>query len=429
MIERYQRNELKEIWSEKSKYESWLLVELYATEAYSKHNKNITKKDIQNLWAKSKVDLKAIKRIEEKTKHDVIAFTRSLSEQLGEEGKWIHYGMTSTDVVDTALGYRLKQANDIIRKDLVELNKVIKKLAKKHKNTYQIGRTHGVHAEVSTFGYKMALWWDEMNRNIKRFEEAASGVEFGKISGAVGNYSNVPLSIQEYVTKKLKINSSNISTQTLQRDRHANYLSTIAVIGASLDKFATELRHLQRTEVREVEEGFAKGQKGSSAMPHKKNPISSENISGLSRVLRGYAVTGLENVALWHERDISHSSTERIILPDATSLLDYMLVRFTNVLNNLGVNKDKMLENINLTNGVVFSQRVMLTLIDVKGWSREKAYDTVQPLAMEAFNNNKDFRELLLKNNVLTNSELDKVFNLKYYSQNIDSVFERMGLK
>lgn len=429
MIERYQRNELKEIWSEKSKYESWLLVELYATEAYSKHNKNITKKDIENLWKKSKVDLKAIKRIEAKTKHDVIAFTRSLSEQLGEEGKWIHYGMTSTDVVDTALGYRLKQANDIIRKDLVELNKVIKKLAKKHKKTYQIGRTHGVHAEVSTFGYKLALWWDEMNRNIKRFEEAANGVEFGKISGAVGNYSNVPLSIQEYVTKKLKINSSNISTQTLQRDRHANYLSTIAVIGASLDKFATELRHLQRTEVREVEEGFAKGQKGSSAMPHKKNPISSENISGLSRVLRGYAVTGLENVALWHERDISHSSTERIILPDATSLLDYMLVRFTNVLNNLGVNKDKMLENINLTNGVVFSQRVMLTLIDVKGWSREKAYDTVQPLAMEAFNNNKDFKELLLENKVLTASELDKVFNLKYYSQNIDSVFERMGLK
>ena len=429
MIERYQRKIMKEIWSDKSKYESWLLVELFSAEAYAKHNKLIKKKDIDNMWKNAHVDLKTIKRIEKKTKHDVIAFTRSLSEQLGPEKKWIHYGLTSTDVVDTALGYVLKQANDIIRKDLKELNKVIKSMAKKYKKTYQIGRTHGVHAEVSTFGYKMALWWDEMNRNIKRFENAATNVEYGKISGAVGNYSNVPLSIQEYVTRKLKINSSNISTQTLQRDRHAEYMTTIAVIGASLDKFATELRHLQRTEVREVEEGFAKGQKGSSAMPHKKNPISSENISGLSRVLKGYAVTSLENVALWHERDISHSSTERIILPDATSLLDYMLVRFTGVLSNLGVHKQRMLKNINLTNGVIFSQRVMLELIEQKGWSREMAYDTVQPIAIDAFNNEKDFKTLLINNKVLTKEEINKIFDLKYYSQNIDSVFERMGLK
>lgn len=429
MIERYQRKELKKIWSEKAKYESWLLVELYSTEAYAEHNKKITKIDIENIWKNAKVDVKAIREIETKTKHDVIAFTRSLSEQLGSEGKWIHYGLTSTDVVDTALGYRLKEVNNLIKNNLIKLNDVIKSMANKYKNTYQIGRTHGVHAEVTTFGYKMALWWDEMNRNIRRFNEASKEVEIGKISGAVGNYSNIPLSIQEYVCRKLEINSSYISTQTLQRDRHANYLSTIAVIGSSLDKFATELRHLQRTEIREVEEGFVKGQKGSSAMPHKKNPISSENISGLSRVLRGYAVTGLENVALWHERDISHSSTERIILPDATSLLDYMLVRFTNILLNLGVHKEKMLSNINITNGVIFSQKVMLTLINEKGWSRERAYDSIQPLAINAFNNNKKFKKLLLENKILNSEEINKIFNLKYYSQNIDEVFSRMGIK
>ena len=428
MIERYQRQIMKDLWSDEKKYEAWLLVELYATEAYAKHNKNITKEDIKNLWKKCKVDIDAINRIEKETRHDVIAFTRSLSEQLGSEKKWIHYGMTSTDVVDTALGYRLKQVNKIIAKDLKELTATLKEMALKYKNTYQIGRTHGVHAEVTTFGYKMALWWDEMNRNIKRFKQASKNIEAGKISGAVGNYSNVPLSIQDYVCKKLGITSTNISTQTLQRDRHAEYLSTIALIGASLDKFAVELRHLQRTEVREVEEGFAKGQKGSSAMPHKKNPISSENISGLSRVLKGYAVTSLENVALWHERDISHSSTERIILPDATSLLDYMLVRFNNVLKNLGVHADKMLDNINLTNGVVFSQRVMLTLIDEKGWSREKAYDSVQPLAIEAFNKGKDFRSLLKAKKVMTDKELSKIFDLKYYSKNINDVFKRMKL-
>ena len=428
MIQRYQREELKEIWSEKEKYKSWLLVELYSTEAYSKHNINITKEDIQNLWKKTKVDIESIKKIEETTKHDVVAFTRSLSEQLGPEKKWIHYGMTSTDVVDTALGYRLKKANIIIKKDLIQLSNTLKLMAHKYKNTYQIGRTHGVHAEVTTFGYKLALWWDEINRNIERFNKSSYNVEFGKISGAVGNYSNTPLSIQEYVCKKLKINSSLISTQTLQRDRHAEYLSTIAIIGSSLDKFATEIRHLQRTEIREVEEGFAKGQKGSSAMPHKKNPISSENISGLSRVLRGYCLTSLENIALWHERDISHSSVERIILPDATSLIDYMLVRFNNILLNLGVKKEKMLKNINLTNGVIFSQRVMLFIIDKKEYSREQAYDLVQPLAIEAFNNEKDFKILLLDNNILNQEEIEEIFDLKYYSKNIDEVFKRLKI-
>ncbi|MCK5867508.1 MAG: adenylosuccinate lyase [Mycoplasmataceae bacterium] len=428
MIKRYQRNELKEIWSDKSKYDSWLLVELYSAEAYAKVNKNITSNDIKKMWENAEVDVALIQKIEKETKHDVIAFTRSLSEKMGDEKKWIHYGLTSTDVVDTALGFRLKRANNIIKNDLNNLQKVIRKLANKHKFTYQMGRTHGVHAEVSTFGYKLAIWWDEMNRNIDRFNRASSNIEYGKISGAVGNYSNVPLSIQEYVCKKMGINSSLTSTQTLQRDRHAEYISVISIIGTSLDKFATELRHLQRTEVREVEEGFAKGQKGSSAMPHKKNPISSENISGLSRVLKGYSITALENVSLWHERDISHSSAERIILPDATSLLDYMLVRFTNILSNIGIKKDKMLKNISLTNGVIFSQRVMLHLINEKGWSREKSYDIVQPLAMKSFNEEIDFGEILIDYEILTKNEVHECFNLEYYSQNINDIFKRLKI-
>ncbi|MCK5807037.1 MAG: adenylosuccinate lyase [Mycoplasmataceae bacterium] len=428
MINRYQRKELKEIWSDKSKYESWLLVELYSAEAYAKVNKNITENDIKMMWKNAKVDLELIEKIEKETRHDVIAFTRSLSENMGSEKKWVHYGLTSTDVVDTGLALNLKKANNIIKNDLIELQKVIQSLANKHKFTYQMGRTHGVHAEVSTFGYKLAIWWDEMNRNIERFQRAADNIEVGKISGAVGNYSNVPLSIQDYVCEKMDIKSSLTSTQTLQRDRHAEYVSTISIIGASLDKFATELRHLQRTEVREVEEGFAKGQKGSSAMPHKKNPISSENISGLSRVLKGYSITALENVALWHERDISHSSAERIILPDATSLIDYMLVRFTNILSNIGIKEDKMLKNISLTNGVIFSQRVMLFLINDKKLSREEAYDTVQPLAMKSFNEEIDFGKVLIENNILNELEVNKCFNLEYYSQNIDAIFKRLKI-
>lgn len=429
MIERYQRKEMKEIWSETSKYNSWLLVELYSVEAYSKHNKKISKEDIKNLWKKSSVDIPLIKKIEKETKHDVIAFTRSLSEQVGSEKKWIHYGMTSTDVVDTALGYRLKKVNTILKKGLLDLKKIIGEMAIKHKYTYQIGRTHGIHAEITTFGYKMALWWDEINRNIIRFENAARNVEIGKISGAVGNYANVPLEVQEYVCDKLGINSSLISTQTLQRDRHAEYISTIAIIGSSLDKFATEIRHLQRTEVSELEEKFSSNQKGSSAMPHKKNPISSENISGLSRVIRGYVTPALENIALWHERDISHSSVERIILPDATSLLDYMIERFKTILLGIKVNKEKMLENINKTNGVIFSQKVMLFLINDKGYTREEAYDLVQPIAIDAYNNKKDFRSVLIKKEIINKEEANQMFELKNYSKNMDDVFKRLKLK
>ena len=428
MIKRYSRKEMTDIWSDESKYEAWLKVELYATEAYAKVNKQITQTDIDNLWKKAKVDVKRIAEIEKETRHDVIAFTRQISETLGDEKKWVHYGLTSTDVVDTAQSLRLKQVNAILIKDVEEILKTLKTIAKKHKMTYQIGRTHGIHAEVTTFGYKIALWYDEMQRNLSRLIVASDQVQVAKISGAVGNYANIPLSIQDYVADKLGIKSSNISTQTLQRDRHAEYIFTLSLIASSLDKFATEIRHLQRTEVREVQEGFAKGQKGSSAMPHKKNPISSENISGLARVMRGYLTPAMENISLWHERDISHSSAERVILTDSTVTLDYMLNRFNNVLKDLGVNEEKMLSNIWLTNGVIFSQRAMLKAIEINEWSREKAYDIIQPIAMDAFDNGKSFKELLVSNKVFSEKDAEALFDLEYYSQNIDEVFERLGL-
>ena len=428
MIKRYSTEELQKIWNDQSKYESWLLVEIYALEAYKKHNKEITQEEIDKIWKNAKVNPERIEEIERETRHDIIAFTRQVSDTLGDERKWIHYGLTSTDVVDTAQSYRLKQVNEIILKDLEILTESIKQMAIKHKNTYQIGRTHGVHAEVTTFGYKVAMWYDEMTRNITRFKEASRQIEAAKISGAVGNYANIPLDVQDYVAEKLGLLSTNISTQVLQRDRHAEYMFAISLIGASIDKFATEIRHLQRTEVREAEEGFAKGQKGSSAMPHKRNPISSENLSGCSRVLKGYLTTAMDNLALWHERDISHSSAERIILADGTMLLHYMIRRFNNVINKLVVNEEKMKENIFLTKGVIFSQRAMLKMIESKKVSRETAYDTVQPIAMESFNNSKDFGELLIKNNVLSESEVKELYDLSYYTKNIDGVFKRLKL-
>lgn len=428
MIERYATKELLEIWTEQKKYEAWLLVEFYAAEAYSKYNKDITKEDIKNLWKNAKVDAERIAAIEKETRHDVIAFTRQVSETLGPEKKWVHYGLTSTDVVDTAQSYRLKQANKVLMKDINTFTATLKELAKKHKDTYQMGRTHGIHAEVTTFGYKVAMWYDEMTRNVKRFKTAAKQIEVAKISGAVGNYANIPLDVQDYIAKKMGLTSSKISTQTLQRDRHAEYVFTLSLIASTMDKIATEIRHLQRTEVREVEEGFAKGQKGSSAMPHKRNPISSENISGCARVLRGYLTTAMENIALWHERDISHSSAERFILADATTTLDYMLRRFNNVLNNLVVFDKKMKENIFITSGAIFSQRAMLKSISKHNWSREKAYDTIQPLAMKAFKEGHDFGELLIAKKVLNKKEVKELYDLSYYTQNIDAVFKRLKI-
>lgn len=430
MLERYSRKEMREIWSEKSKFDAWLKVEILACEAWSTLGE-IPKEDVEKLWQNASFDIERIYEIEEETRHDVVAFTRAVSETLGEERKWVHYGLTSTDVVDTAYGYLYKQANAILLKDLETIMETLKKQAIRYKDTVCMGRTHGVHAEITTFGLKFALWYEEMQRNLRRFKDACSDVQAGKISGAVGTFANTPPEVQDYVCEKLGIESSKISTQTLQRDRHAQYFATLALIGTSLEKMATEIRHLQRTEVREAEEFFRKGQKGSSAMPHKRNPIGSENICGCARILRGYMMSAYEDVPLWHERDISHSAAERIIAPDATELLDYMLNRFNNILANLTVFEDNMLENINKTYGVIFSQRFMLKLVE-KGWAREKAYDLVQPNAIKSWENKISFKELMVNNgdvmSVLTKEEIDDCFNPKHHVKNVDTIYKRIGI-
>ena len=421
---------MRAIWTEENKFNAYLKVEVLSLEAWSRLGV-IPAEDVEKVARDARFSVERIKEIEEQTRHDVVAFTRCVSESLGDEKKWVHYGLTSTDVVDTANGYLIKQANEILREDLRAFMDVLRRRALEFKDTPCIGRTHGIHADITSFGLKWALWYEEMKRNIERFELACRGVEAGKISGAVGNFANIPPSIQDYVCEKLGIDSANISTQVLQRDRHAFYLSTLSLIASSLEQMAFEVRNLQRTEVREAEEAFRKGQKGSSAMPHKRNPIGSENICGCARVMRGYMATANENVALWHERDISHSSTERIILPDATELLDYMLSRFGNILDGLVVYKDKMLSDIYMTNGVIFAQRVMNALIG-KGLSRESAYDTVQPIAMKAWSEHLDYRTLLGEDSyvksMLSDEELDSCFTLEYYLKNVDYIFGRVGI-
>ncbi|MFD1737925.1 adenylosuccinate lyase [Bacillus salitolerans] len=430
MIERYTRPEMGAIWTEENRYNAWLEVEILASEAWAELGE-IPKEDVALIRQNASFNINRILEIEEETRHDVVAFTRAVSETLGEEKKWVHYGLTSTDVVDTALSYLLKQANDILRKDLQAFVEVLKNKAAEHKYTVMMGRTHGVHAEPTTFGLKLALWYEEMKRNVERFEAAAKGIEFGKISGAVGTYANIDPFVEKYVCEKLGIQPAPISTQTLQRDRHAHYMSTLALIGTSIEKFATEVRGLQKSETREVEEFFAKGQKGSSAMPHKRNPIGSENMTGMARVLRGYMMTAYENVALWHERDISHSSAERIILPDATIALNYMLNRFTNIVKNLSVFPENMKRNMDRTFGLIYSQRVLLALID-KGMSREEAYDTVQPKAMEAWEKQTSFKEIVMAEDKitskLTQAEIDDCFDYSYHLSQVDAIFERLGL-
>lgn len=427
MIERYGRDVMRRVWTEQNKFDAYLKVELLAAEAWRELGV-VPPEDIEKLNANATFDIARIKEIEEQTRHDIVAFTRAVSESLGEERKWVHYGLTSTDVVDTANGYLFKQADKIIKDDLRRFADMLKRQARKYKYTPCIGRTHGIHADITSFGLKWVLWHEEMRRNIERFDRAASGVEVGKISGAVGNFANIPPFVQDYVCEHLGIDSANISTQVIQRDRHAYYLATIALIGATIEQMAMEVRNLQRTEVHEVEEAFGKGQKGSSAMPHKRNPISSENMCGCARVLRGYMATAYENVALWHERDISHSATERIIMPDATILLDYMLNRMMGILENLVVFEDRMKQNIYMTNGVIFAQRVMNALIG-KGFAREKAYDTVQPIAMKAMSTGASYQDLLRQNetvmSVLTSEELDACFTLDYYMKNVDHIYKR----
>ena len=422
---------MRKVWTEQNKFDAYLRVEILASEAWSQLGV-VPKEDVEKLWKDAKFDINRIYEIEQQTRHDIVAFTRAVSESLGEERKWGHYGLTSTDVVDTANGYLLKQANAILLDDIEKMLEVLRQRAIEFKATPCIGRTHGIHADITCFGLKWALWYEEMKRNLNRFVTAARGVEVGKISGAVGNFANIPPFIQDYVCEKLGIESANISTQVIQRDRHAYYMATLAVIASSIEQMAMEIRNLQRTEVHEVEESFGKGQKGSSAMPHKRNPISSENMCGCARVMRGYMAAFYENVALWHERDISHSSTERIILPDATMLLDYMLNRFRGILENLVVFKDVMMENIYRTRKVIFAQRVMNALIE-KGFSREQAYDTVQPVAMRAMSERADYQELLAETpavmEVLTRDELDACFTLEYYLKNVDFIFDRVGIE
>ncbi len=430
MIERYSREEMSDIWSEENQFRAWLEVELAACRAWSSIGK-IPAEDVDKLYKNATFEIDRIKEIEKQTRHDVVAFTRSVSESLGEEKKWVHYGLTSTDVVDTANGYRLKQANDLLKKGIARILKALADKAKEHKFTVMMGRTHGVHAEPTTFGLKCALWYAEMKRNEERFERAAADVEFGKLSGAVGTFAHIPPEVEKKTCEILGIQAAPISTQTLQRDRHAYYMATIAIIGATLEKIAVEVRHLQRTELREAEEFFRKGQKGSSAMPHKRNPISSENITGCARVLRGYMISSYENVPLWHERDISHSSVERIILPDATILLDYMLHRFSGVIEKLMVYPENMKENMAKTHGLVFSQRLLLMLIE-NGLSRELAYDTVQPLAMKAWEEKQPFRSYVEEDSVilenLSDEEIEQAFDLAHHTRRVDEIFERVGL-
>ena len=429
MIGRYSRKEMNDIWSEQAQFQAWLDVELAACRAWSKLG-HIPSEDVDILYRDARFDLERIYEIEESTRHDVVAFTRAVSENLGDEKKWVHYGLTSTDVVDTAWGVRLKKANAILLSGIDSLITVLANKAKEHKYTVMMGRTHGVHAEPTTFGLKCALWYAEMQRNRDRFLDASKGVEFGKVSGAVGTFAHIPPEVEEYVCDELGLGFAPISTQTLQRDRHAHYMSIIALIGSSMEKMAVEIRHLQKSETREAEERFFEGQKGSSAMPHKRNPVGSENITGCARVLRGYMVTAYENIPLWHERDISHSAAERIILPDATTLLDYMLSRFSRLVENLVVYPEHMKENIDRTFGLVFSQRLLLKLIE-SGMSREKAYDMVQPLAMQAWTERRSFRALVETSEIaesLDAASIEDAFDLMYHTRQVDRIFGRVGL-
>ncbi|WP_408009146.1 adenylosuccinate lyase [Pseudalkalibacillus sp. A8] len=430
MIERYTRPEMGSIWTEENKFKAWLEVEILACEAWAELG-DIPKEDVFKLRENASFDVNRIHEIEEQTRHDVVAFTRAVSETLGEERKWVHYGLTSTDVVDTAISYLIKQANEILLNDVDNFIQILKEKAQEHKYTVMMGRTHGVHAEPTTFGLKLALWYEEMKRNKERLEQAIEGIRFGKLSGAVGTYANIPPFVEEYVCEKLGLNRAPVSTQTLQRDRHAHYISTLALVATSIEKFATEIRGLQKSETREVEEFFAKGQKGSSAMPHKRNPVGSENMTGLARVIRGHMVTAMENVSLWHERDISHSSAERVIIPDSTILLNYMLNRFSNIVKNLTVFPENMKRNMTRTYGLIYSQRVLLSLID-KGMSREEAYDLVQPKAMEAWEKGIQFRGLIEAEprvtEMLSGADIEDCFDYNYHLREVDNIFKRVGL-
>jgi adenylosuccinate lyase len=429
MIERYSRPQMKKTWSEKTKFDKWLQVEVAVCEAWAEVG-TIPKKAIPKI-KKARFNLERIAEILKVTHHDVTAFLQAVSESLGEESRFIHLGLTSSDVIDTALSLQLKEASNLLAQDIADLITILEDKAIEHKHTIMIGRTHGIHAEPITFGLKLALWAQEMKRNASRLAEAEKIISVGKISGAVGTYATVPPEVEEKACIKLGLAPAPISSQIIQRDRHAQFITTLAITASSLEKFATEIRGLQRTEVLEAEEPFAAGQTGSSAMPHKRNPELCERICGLARLVRGYALTSMENIALWHERDISHSSTERIIFPDGCLVLDYILSIFTSIIKGLKVYPENMRHNLELTQGLVFSQRVLIALID-KGLSRQKAYELVQRNAMKAWKQRTSFLDLLMADTEvmahLSEKELKPIFDYNYFTKHVDKVFQRLGL-
>ena len=429
MIDRYSTKDMKRIWSDHNKFKTWEKVEIAVAEIM-KDKGIVPEKSFNTIKEKSKFNVDRILEIEKTTRHDVIAFLTNLSENIGPDARFLHMGMTSSDLLDTSLALQCKEAGEIILKKLNKFSKVLKSNAVKYKETFQIGRSHGVHAEPITFGLKNALWCEEIKRGIVRWQNALKNISVGQISGAVGTYQHIDPEIETLVCEKLGLEIETVSNQVIQRDHHAEYLVSLALIGASIEKISIEIRHLQRTEVLEAEEYFLKGQKGSSAMPHKRNPIVTERMTGFSRLLRSNAMAALENVALWHERDISHSSVERIILPDSTSLMDYMLDKMIFLMENLNVYPDNMLKNINLTNGLVFSQEVLLALIK-KGMTREKSYKIVQDNAMKVWETKVDFKDLLLNNeeimSFLSTEEVESLFNLNKVMVNINKIYERLG--
>jgi len=431
MIERYSRPEISKIWDLGNKFKIWLDIELAVCEVYEKKG-IIPSKDWKEIKEKADFDLKRILEIEKEVHHDVIAFLTAISEKVGPSSRYIHYGLTSSDIGDTALSLQLKQAGQIIIKGINQLILVLKKQALAHKKTPCMGRSHGVHAEPTTFGMKMALYYEEFKRNLERMKRAVKNISYGKLSGAVGTFSNISPEIEEEVCQKLSLKADPISTQVIQRDRHAEFMAALAITASSLDQLATEIRHLQRTEVREVEEPFQAGQKGSSAMPHKRNPILCERVTGLSRVIKANLSVALNNVTLWHERDISHSSAERVILPDSTITLDYLLHKMIFIIDNLHIYPNNMQNNISKTGGLFYSQALLLKLVK-KGFSREEAYKLVQDMAMQVWQGKGTLLEFSLKNykikNKITKKELEQLFNLKKYFKNISGVYKKVGLE
>jgi len=428
MIERYSRAKMAKIWEPQNRFDKWLQVEILVCEAMAKEEM-IPQEAVETIKQKASFSVDRIQEIEETVKHDVIAFLTNVEEFVGPDARFIHMGLTSSDILDTAFALQLKEALLIIINDVRNLMDILKEKAFEHKDTVMIGRSHGIHAEPITFGLKLAVWYSEMQRNLRRLKQALDVISYGKISGAVGTFANIPPRIEKYVCEHLDLKPAEISTQIIQRDRHAQYFTALAILGGSIEKMAVEIRHLQRTEVGEVEESFTSGQKGSSAMPHKKNPIGSENLSGLARLVRSNCIAAMENMALWHERDISHSSVERVIAPDSTILIDYMLNRLTGMMRNLVVNKDAMVRNLEKLQGLIFSQQILLALVK-KGCSRQHAYSITQKNSLQAWSTGESFKQLVLSDpdiqNYLGDNEIDETFSLDQHLKYVEEIFARV---